>query len=399
MGRNTKDEIKYFVLNTILILISIALIIFIMLVLKDSTKNINVGYEESPNIITSTMGKEQNIINTNTNVTNNEKVVLPPIYVEIDDKTNNSNASNGSQNNTTDNGKYDFNKIKNDKYYFNQLNNNAQLIYSSIDKNLNNMKTGTYEIKLPSAIENVFNYSNSDEILNADFQSAWDALFLDRVDVFFIDISKIRLSIKKITYGNDVSYELEIVPLDERGYLIDGLTDQNSVDLALTKVKQIRDEIVNNATGNDYNKVLQVHDWIIENFEYSSDFANEKVYNIYGALVEKNAVCEGYAESFKYILDEIGIPCVIVSGTATNSEGATENHAWNYVQLNGKWYGVDTTWDDPVIRGFGYVPNSVKHKYFLQGSNSMNSNHFPNGKITKNGQQFVYPELSFTSYE
>lgn len=49
----------------------------------------------------------------------------------------------------------------------------------------------------------------------------------------------------------------------------------------------------------------------------------------------------------------MNIPCIIVIGKATNTKGQTENHAWNYVQINEKWYAVDCTWDDPVIVGNG----------------------------------------------
>ena len=87
-----------------------------------------------------------------------------------------------------------------------------------------------------------------------------------------------------------------------------------------------------------------------------------------------------------------------VSGTATNSEGKTERHEWNYVQLYGKWYGIDPTWDDPVIKGTGYVSDSIKHRYFLVGSNEMNKNHFPNGQMTESGKKFVYPTIETEKY-
>ena len=69
---------------------------------------------------------------------------------------------------------------------------------------------------------------------------------------------------------------------------------------------------------------MHAHDWIINNLDYEQNITNNNVYNLYGALIEKSAVCEGYAETLKYILDEVDIPCVLVSGTATNSEGKTE---------------------------------------------------------------------------
>lgn len=62
-----------------------------------------------------------------------------------------------------------------------------------------------------------------------------------------------------------------------------------------------------------------------------------------------------------------------MSGTATNSQGETENHAWNYVQLNGIWYAVDCTWDDPIIIGNGKINESIKYQYFLKGSKEFNT--------------------------
>ena len=114
-------------------------------------------------------------------------------------------------------------------------------------------------------------------------------------------------------------------------------------------------------------------------------------------MVNKECVCEGYARSFKYLMDELEIPCVLVIGKGTNSEGRTENHAWNYVQLNNNWYAVDCTWDDPVSTT-GWVSEASKTKYFLKGSNSMSRDHRPNGQFTEGGKIFSYPNLSNQDY-
>jgi transglutaminase/protease-like cytokinesis protein 3 len=97
-------------------------------------------------------------------------------------------------------------------------------------------------------------------------------------------------------------------------------------------------------------------------------------------------------------MDAESIPCVLISGTAQNSEGTTENHEWNYVQLDGKWYAIDVTWDDPIIQGGGYLTNSLKYKYFLKGLNTINKNHFLNGKVSVNGITFTYPNLEKNDY-
>lgn len=180
--------------------------------------------------------------------------------------------------------------------------------------------------------------------------------------------------------------------------MANGIENKEKVHAILNEIKETRDSIVKSLSGIDYNKIMHAHDWIINNLDYEQNITNNNVYNLYGALIEKSAVCEGYAETLKYILDEVDIPCVLVSGTATNSEGKTERHEWNYVQLYGKWYAIDSTWDDPVIKGTGYVSDSIKHRYFLVGSNEMNKNHFPNGQMTESGKKFVYPTIETEKY-
>ena len=141
-----------------------------------------------------------------------------------------------------------------------------------------------------------------------------------------------------------------------------------------------------------------VHDYLVESIEYDQTVSQTNIYDIYGALVKKESVCEGYAKSFKYLMDSVEIPCVIVAGEGTNSEGNTENHAWNYVELDGKWYAIDCTWDDPIIIGGGKLSNSAKYKYFLKGENEFNQSHFPSGQFTENGKVFEYPPLSINNY-
>ena len=92
------------------------------------------------------------------------------------------------------------------------------------------MKSGTYKIKLPNNVAETLKANDGEKILDKNFQSAWDALSLDRVDMFFIDVSKINLNIQKRTYGDNVAYSLEINPIDSGGYLENGLTDEISVN-------------------------------------------------------------------------------------------------------------------------------------------------------------------------
>ena len=377
MENSAKEKRQYIIINALLISIVLLLGIYIYKVVQSNKQQIKLGYEHGVNVVQQLQDEYINIEKIET--TENLDTMIVPF---IDSYS----------------GEYNFNVVTNNKYYYNQLDNTAKLIYDTIESNLSNMTSGNYEIKLSSQIADVLYEDYGENKLDTSFQSAWDALMLDRVDTFFIDVTKVNLKMRKTTYGKKVTYALSIAPADSNGYLANGLESKEKVDNILNEIKETRDNIVKRLNGIDYNKIMHAHDWIINNLQYEQNITNNNVYNLYGALIEKSAVCEGYAEALKYILDEVNIPCVLVSGTATNSEGKTERHEWNYVQLYGKWYAIDSTWDDPVVKGTGYVSDSIKHRYFLVGSNEMNKNHFPNGQMTESGQKFVYPTIEIEKY-
>ena len=377
MENSAKEKRQYIIINALLISIVLLLGIYIYKVVQSNKQQIKLGYEHGVNVVQQLQDEYINVEKIET--TENQDTMIVPI---IDSYS----------------GEYNFNVVTNNKYYYNQLDNTAKLIYDTIESNLSNMTSGNYEIKLSSQIADVLYEDYGENKLDTSFQSAWDALMLDRVDTFFIDVTKVNLKMRKTTYGKKVTYALSIAPADSNGYLANGLESKEKVDNILNEIKETRDNIVKRLNGIDYNKIMHAHDWIINNLQYEQNITNNNVYNLYGALIEKSAVCEGYAEALKYILDEVNIPCVLVSGTATNSEGKTERHEWNYVQLYGKWYAIDSTWDDPVIKGTGYVSDSIKHRYFLVGSNEMNKNHFPNGQMTESRKKFVYPTIETEKY-
>ena len=143
---------------------------------------------------------------------------------------------------------------------------------------------------------------------------------------------------------------------------------------------------------------MQIHDFIVENVDYDSTYQATGTYGIYGALIGKKCVCEGYAKTLKYLANAAGIKCEIMQGTATNSSGQTESHAWNCVKINGIWYEIDATWDDPIIVGTGYKANTYKYKYFLKGKNTFEKDHILSYQFSENGKSFEYPIISTRDY-
>lgn len=92
---------------------------------------------------------------------------------------------------------------------------------------------------------------------------------------------------------------------------------------------------------SDYENELAIHDYLVKNLTY--DLSVGANYNAYDALINKKSVCGGYAECFMTFMMLLDIPCHTISGT-----GQREEHIWNIVCLDGQWYHVDVTWDDPI---------------------------------------------------
>ncbi|MCR5145732.1 MAG: hypothetical protein K6B70_00040 [Clostridia bacterium] len=279
-------------------------------------------------------------------------------------------------------------------YYYQQLSETGKKIYLTIEKNIDKIKNGEDNIPLPPSLNEdaKSNEGGKDYIAN-EYQNAWDAFMTDKSEYFYIDSSRVCLVTKMISKGSNTNYEFFIGKGNNSNYFTSNFSSKEEVDQAIISVEKAKKNIVNNASGNNYEKIKYVHDWLVENVKY--DTANSKnTSNIYGCLVNGKVVCEGYARAFKYLMDELNIPCVLVSGTAVDENGKTERHAWNYVYIKNNWYAIDVTWDDPIIIGNGKINDKIKYKYFLKGSDFMNKNHTPLGEVTKNGIKFEYPVLS-----
>ena len=289
---------------------------------------------------------------------------------------------------------------KQSRYLYKQLDDTAKAIYTKLYQNKENLKTGTYEIDFGNAFQSLLSKDGGDVVLKKQYQSAIEALVYENPDIFYLDVTKMYINIEKITKITGTKYNVYINNGSAITYLAEGFYSRQDVEEYETQIEQIKNRIIANLQGkSDYEKIKIVHDYLIDTIEYEEDLSQNNIYDIYGALVSKKCVCEGYAKAFQYLMNEIGIENTIVIGTGTNSKNETESHAWNYVTLDGKWYAVDVTWDDPIITGGGKLTKKSRYQYFLKGSNTMSENHFPSGKFTQDGQTFEYPELSVEDYK
>lgn len=287
------------------------------------------------------------------------------------------------------------------RFHYNQLSNTSKIIYTELYNNIDNLKSGVYNVEFKESFSEVLSQPNGTDLLTEYFNLAINALTFDNPELFFINLNKTYLLTQQITYptGN-VKYKVSIGTNKGESYLADGFQNAVDVEEALITTRTYRDAIISRANmeTSDKGKVRVVHDYLVDTINYDTSLTKENIYNIYGALNNKESVCEGYARAFKYILDELGVPCIIVCGMATNSKGEVEDHAWNYVYVNDRWYAVDVTWDDPILIGGGILTSELKYKYFLMGRSTFEYNHKEDGYIVGDTFAFKYPTLSLTDY-
>lgn len=130
-------------------------------------------------------------------------------------------------------------------------------------------------------------------------------------------------------------------------------------------------------TGSDYEKELYLHDALIKKVTYTYSKLEEQ--NGYTTLVEGKGVCAGYAFALQYLLMRAGIQSYYVVGYAG------ENHAWNLAKIDGEWYYVDATWDDPLTGSGSDSAYSPFHTYFNLSAEMMAEDH------TLSGQPYNVP--------
>ncbi len=112
-------------------------------------------------------------------------------------------------------------------------------------------------------------------------------------------------------------------------------------------------------------KVLAFHDYLAQTIDYDQSLGKPDTHGAYGALINKTCVCEGYAKALNLLLSQEGIPSFMVTSDAMN-------HAWNMVELNGSWYHVDVTFDDPITT-MPEAPDYVEYTFFLATDAQMQS--------------------------
>lgn len=229
---------------------------------------------------------------------------------------------------------------QNDLYIRNLSDAQKQVAQTLVD----GMKAGQSEIELNQPIQ-------LDEI-----SELYQRLKLADPELFFLadqqnyEYSPLTQEVK-VFHPNYIEYD-------------DGLTIPQRIE----QLRQFRNSIIQDWHGRgEYECSVLMNDYLVDTITYQPQAAHE--HNLYGALVERQAVCDGYALAYKYLADGLGMDCVVITGSAYEDKAGYQQgmsqlqslnaqqimqwdsgyrHAWNAIQIDGHWYYTDVTYNDPV---------------------------------------------------
>lgn len=238
-------------------------------------------------------------------------------------------------------------------YYYNQLELDEKKIYIRVDEAVKNKE------------KNVFIGSQKEiEELPKKIEKVLIAYFYDNPECYYIS-NKYTISTRDFKVFKYTTLGLNYIG-----------NDNIELEIKDKKFKQAIDDIIASAIKDgmtDWEKELALHDALVEHVDYYeyediNDIPSVK-HTAYGALVEKEAVCDGYAKAFKILLDRVGIENIIV-------EGKTEEvaHAWNMVKIDEHYYHVDVT-SDSIHEESKYVI----HTYFNVSDDNISNTHYIGG--------------------
>lgn len=221
--------------------------------------------------------------------------------------------------------------------------------FIDISKNKLLNREEEFEIELPTQIYNEL--INSSQSLNHniigliylddDKSISTDGDYLER------SIRSINITTASYPYRNRVKLSFQI----------QYSTTLKQEEMLLTEIEKTLDSL--DIKGNkDYDKVKKIHDFIVEHMAYDLSLTKHSAYD---ALFNQSGVCEAYTLLAYRMFLESNIDCKIITGSAGG-----DSHAWNIVNVDGKWYNIDLTWDDPITSDNS---QHTRYDYFLKNDN------------------------------
>ncbi len=227
------------------------------------------------------------------------------------------------------------------KFYYEELDDIEKHAYNEILSSIYSMPE---KVRIP-------------DINGEQLDKIFSALLSDNPDLFFVG-RRCTLTAKGLSTYCAVEYYI-----DNETYL-----NQKA------ELEKVCREVMASLTApeDEFRTELEIHDYIVKNCAYRLEKGEFVYSSAYGALVNGEAACEGYSKAAKLLFDMAGMESAVVSGISDNSDDPEGPHMWNAVKVNGDFYYLDCTWDDPVSES---GKEMVMYSYFNLNDEMISATH------------------------
>ena len=252
------------------------------------------------------------------------------------------------------------------KYCYNLMNEKGKQCYRELYQGIINQD------------ETIYVHGTDWELCN----SAIEAIYYDFPEIFWIDGS-----------GENYIY-LDECTVYNLNYLCTKEEREKKEAEIDAQVTSILSQIP--AEYSEYEKAKFVYKYLVDSIEYVEDAPDAQ--NIYSAFVNKETVCAGYARANQYLLNELDMFCIYVTGTTNETAEDEDGHAWNIARINDKYYIIDVTWGDPIEEVVEGQENIIEmedmetYDYLCYSDEMIKDTHFPD-------ENYPYPACTSNDLE
>ncbi len=223
-----------------------------------------------------------------------------------------------------------------------------------------------YDFKFVKQSESYIPYSYQDilDIIYSTLNNGWDTFTFYCPDEYTECLKDINKISKDTTLLSNINNYVHPYNNYSKIGIVSNTTGEITINTTklyseqdIDKLNKGVDEIITKHITNDMSdddKVLKIHDYIINNTRYDINKVNEASYTALGPLFNGTAVCSGYADLMAIFLNKFGIK---------NYKIASNTHVWNALFINGEWLHLDLTWDDPITKNSDV--DTLQHDFFL----------------------------------
>ncbi len=236
-----------------------------------------------------------------------------------------------------------------EQYYgYRQLSEEEQQVYGQFLSGVQQMQT-KFEVS-----------TKDSEVIDR----VYEALLADHPELFWLG----GYTVTSYMWGDTVR-ALEIEP----DYFYTGEEKERRQQQIEAEANRIVEETVR-LFDTEYARARYIYEYLINMVDYVTDTPDNQ--NICSVFLHRGSVCMGYAKSFQYLVQKLGMECITVSGTADG-----QAHAWNLLRMEGSYYYVDATWGDSNYTDPGDDRNNVNYLFFGMSSGDIDLNHKSNMKM------------------